>query len=244
MKQLRNFLAILCIGVAFSFTIRDLSQSASYPGGTMAMDKYFVDSMRYPAAELAAGREEIIWVGFEVSEKGEAQHPRMTTLFGESTAFQEEVKRLIADMPLWTPALDKKGNPITSDYPSAIVRFILPDSVGAGSFPQDTMVYSMTEEMPVFRGGEGTFQRYLQWTIRYPQMEKEQGKAGTVYIYFEVAPSGKIENVRCMKGVVGAPGLAKEGIRVISTMPRWQPGTMAGKPVRASMTVPIKFVLR
>lgn len=244
MKPLKHLLGILFIGIAFAFTVKDLSQKVQYPGGSTAMEKYFADSVRYPVAELAAGKEEIIWVEFEVSEKGEAQNPRMTTLFGGSTAFQEEVKRLIADMPLWTPALDKNGNTITSDYSSAIVRFILPDSVGTGPFPQDTMVYSMTEEMPMFRGREGTFQKYLQWTIRYPQMEKEQGKDGTVYIYFEVTPSGKIENVRCIKGVVGAPGLAKEGIRVISTMPRWQPGTMAGKPVRASMIVPIKFVLQ
>jgi len=245
MNKLKTLFALLCIAITFSFTIRDLSSSAYYPGGSMAMDKYFVDSVRYPAAELAAGNEDIIRVTFNVSDKGVAQNPTLTPLFGSSPAFNEEVKRLISDMAVWTPATDKKGKPAESYYYSATVRFILPDSL-IEKFPlaQDTTVLSSAEVMPQFRGGEGNFQTYLMWFVRYPQMEKEQGRDGTVYIYFEVAPSGKIENVKCQKGVPGAPGLAKEGIRVISGMPRWTPGMVGGKVVRVGMTVPIRFLLQ
>lgn len=245
MVKLKVLAALFCVTVAFSFIIKDLSQGARYPGGRSAMEKYFADSVRYPAAELSAGNEEMIYVTFDVSEKGVAQNPRMTYLFGESHGFDAEVNRLLADMPLWEPALDKRGKPVIETYNSALIRFILPDSL-MEKFPlvQDTAVLTSAEVMPAFRGNESALQTYLRWMVRYPQMEKEQGKDGTVYIYFEVAPSGKIENVKCQKGVPGAPGLAKEGIRVISAMPRWKPGMQGGKEVRVGMTIPIRFILQ
>jgi TonB family protein len=245
MKKIKALLSLLSVGLAFSFTIALQYTDAYYPGGRTAMEKYFIDSLRYPAAELATYKEEVIRVTFDVSEKGVAENPQLTSLMGGSAGFDEEVNRLIASMPTWEPATDKNGKPISSSYHSVVVRFILPDSINTDLPVQtDSTVYSFAEIMPEFKGGEKAFQTYLQWTIRYPQMEKEQGKDGTVYIYFEVAPNGKIERVMSKKGVSGAPGLANEGIRVISGMPRWNPGQMNGKPVRVSMTVPLRYTLQ
>jgi protein TonB len=75
-------------------------------------------------------------------------------------------------------------------------------------------------------------------------MEKEQGKDGTVYIYFEVAKDGTIGNVKTQKGVAGAPGLGKEAERVIRAMPPWTPGKMNGRSVKVGMTVPVRFTLQ
>jgi hypothetical protein len=244
-NRLKSGLGLFCISTAFAFTIHDLSRDAYFPGGPEAMDEYFSDSLKYPVVELEAGNEEIIRVRFSVSEKGKAMNPTLTTLFGGTPAFEAEAKRLVNDMPLWTPATDKHANPIVSYLHTAYIKFVLPDSL-CEKFPieKDTAVVVNAEEMPQFRGGEENFQTYLMWFIRYPQLEREQGKDGTVYIYFEVAPCGKIEKVLCKKGVPGAPGLAKEGIRVISGMPRWIPGKVGGKAVRVGMTVPIRFRLQ
>jgi TonB family protein len=220
---------------------------ATFPGGKTAMDNYLIDSLRYPAEEMAVGREEIVRVIFDVSAEGVAQNPQVRSLIGGSTAFEEEAKRLINAMPKWDPELNKRGNPVaTSEY--TIIRFVLPDSL-LERFPlsPDTALYpdfDSIEIMPRFQGGESSFQTYLMWTIRYPQLEKEQGKDGTVYIYFEVNKTGSIENVKCQKGVPGAPGLSREAIRVISQMPRWVPGYMKGKPVKVGMTVPVRFQLQ
>lgn len=100
-----------------------------------------------------------------------------------------------------------------------------------------------TEVMPVFPGGELAFQVYLQNSIRYPQAALDAGMDGTVYVYFEVEKDGQIGNARVVKGVPGAPDLDAEALRVISEMPDWTPGTLDGKPVKVSMTVPVKFAL-
>lgn len=107
----------------------------------------------------------------------------------------------------------------------------------------DEEVLAFAEEMPEFKGGEGAFQAYLQNNMRYPQAEKEMGKEGTVYVYFEVGKDGTIGNVSTKKGVAGAPGLSKEAERLIRSMPLWSPGSMNGRPVKVSKTVPVKFIL-
>jgi len=103
---------------------------------------------------------------------------------------------------------------------------------------------TFAEEMPTFAGGDAAFQAYLANNIKYPQMEKEMGKTGTVYIYFEVGKDGAISNVQTKKGVNGAPGFSKEAERVIKSMPKWTPGKMNGRSVKVGMTVPVRFELR
>jgi len=104
-------------------------------------------------------------------------------------------------------------------------------------------VLSFAEQMPQFPGGDDSLQSYLKKNMRYPQMEKEQGKEGTVYIYFEVAKDGTIGNVKTQKGVPGAPGFSKEAERLFKSMPPWNPGKMNGRAVNVGMTKPVRFVL-
>ncbi|HTF03478.1 MAG TPA: energy transducer TonB [Bacteroidia bacterium] len=105
---------------------------------------------------------------------------------------------------------------------------------------QDTL---SKETMPEFPGGEYAFQTYLQNNIIYPQSALDAGLDGTVYVYFEIATDGSIGNVQVKKGIPEAPDLDTEAVRVISTMPNWSPGMIDGKPVKVSMTVPVKFAL-
>lgn len=226
-----------------------LWDDATYPGGKEAVEKYMTDSMRYPEAEKKAGKEELIVVSFDISSKGVAQNPRITSLLNSSDGFNKEVERLVAGMPAWEPAKDKKGKPtVGSDY--AFVRFELPDSLlDLPPASEDTSLIKDFTKLKVdtfahYPGSEYAFHRYLQSTIRYPRMEKEMGKDGTVYIYFIIEQNGKVTNVKCVKGVPGAPGLEKEAMRVISNMPRWAPTMVEGKAMRSSMTVPVRFTLQ
>lgn len=104
-------------------------------------------------------------------------------------------------------------------------------------------VYSKADTMPSFPGGELEFQQFLVQNVRYPMMEKEQGKMGTVYVSFRVETDGRITHVQCKRGVEGAPGLCREAVRVIGLMPNWNPGTVNGKNVTVEMVMPMKFTL-
>lgn len=98
--------------------------------------------------------------------------------------------------------------------------------------------------MPEFPGGREAFALYLQNSVRYPQEEKMKGMQGTVYVSFIVEKDGSVTNVHAVKEVAGAPGLTEEAERVIREMPKWSPALLNGKPVRMTVTQPIKFVLQ
>lgn len=105
-------------------------------------------------------------------------------------------------------------------------------------------VHPFAEKMPQFPGGQAEFTKYLQMNIHYPDSAKKYGREGTVYVYFVVNKDGRISDVKCMRGVGGAPELTEEAIRVIQAMPQWEPGRMNGKAVNVGMTVPIRFQLQ
>ena len=109
--------------------------------------------------------------------------------------------------------------------------------------PDSTQILTFAEEMPQFPGGQNAFNKYLQENIKYPSAEKKAGKDGTVYVTFVINANGTVDSVRCVRGVEGAPGLCAEAVRVMSEMPAWEPGKMNGKPVRVTMTVPVRFTL-
>lgn len=102
-------------------------------------------------------------------------------------------------------------------------------------------VYNEVQIMPRFRGDVN---KYLADHIQYPEVEKEAGITGTVYVSFVIEKDSTITGVKVMRGVPGGPGLDKESVRVISTMPKWIPGTQDGILVRVRYNIPIHFQLR
>jgi protein TonB len=83
--------------------------------------------------------------------------------------------------------------------------------------------------------------KFLQDNIKYPIIAKESGIQGTVYVTFVVERSGAVTDVKILRGIGG--GCDEEALRVVKNMPRWEPGTQRGKPVRVQFNMPIKFTL-
>ena len=102
-------------------------------------------------------------------------------------------------------------------------------------------VFYVVEDMPEFPGGTNALRKYIATHIVYPEIAKENGITGKVFIQFVVNKKGKIEQVKVMRGV--DPSLDKEAIRVIKSLPKYKPGKQRGKPVKVSFTVPINFQL-
>lgn len=97
------------------------------------------------------------------------------------------------------------------------------------------------EHMPMFEGGDAGIFKYLKENTNYPILAKEAGIHGTVHLKFVVGKNGKIRNIEILKGVNKL--LNDEAIRVVKSMPDWNPGTQHGKPVSVYYTLPIKFTL-
>lgn len=102
-------------------------------------------------------------------------------------------------------------------------------------------IFTVVEESPSYPGGDEARIRFLQQNIQYPQMARESGIQGTVYVTFVVEKNGAVTDVRVLRGIGG--GCDEEAVRVIKAMPKWNPGKQRGKPVRVQFNMPIKFTL-
>lgn len=100
------------------------------------------------------------------------------------------------------------------------------------------------DKAPEFPGGPNEMYRFFAVNVHYPQLEKEKGISGTVFIRFVVEPNGTITNISAVHEVEDAPGLTREAMRVISMMPHWKPAQKNGKPVRGEVVIPVKFKLQ
>lgn len=107
---------------------------------------------------------------------------------------------------------------------------------------EEQQIFMVVESMPEFPGGEAALTKYLFENIEYPQMAKESGIQGRVFVTFVVERDGKVTDVKVLRGIGG--GCDEEAIRVVKNMPKWTPGKQRGKPVRVQFNLPIKFTLQ
>ena len=102
-------------------------------------------------------------------------------------------------------------------------------------------VFDVVEQMPVYPGGMQDLMRYLATNIKYPKEAQEDGKQGRVIVQFIVDKNGAVTNVNVVRGV--DPALDAEAIRIVSAMPKWEPGMQKGQPVNVKFTLPVNFKL-
>lgn len=102
-------------------------------------------------------------------------------------------------------------------------------------------VFTFAEEMPSFPGGDEELYAYIAQNIQYPEIAKKAGTEGKVIVEFTVGKDGRVSNVKVIKGI-GA-GCDEEAVRVIRSMPKWNPGKQNGVAVPVRITVPIQFKL-
>ncbi len=100
----------------------------------------------------------------------------------------------------------------------------------------------IVEKMPSFPGGDVALVNFLSENVRYPVNAQNAGVEGRVICEFVVNTDGSIVNIEVLRSV--HPDLDNEAKRVIKSMPKWQPATAKGKPVRVKYTMPINFRLK
>lgn len=97
------------------------------------------------------------------------------------------------------------------------------------------------EQMPAFPGGEAAFIQYLNNNMKYPQKAKADGVEGKVYLSFIIGTTGKVKEIAVIQGV--SKEINAEAIRLIASMPKWEPGKQSGKPVAVQLYRTIEFKL-
>ena len=104
----------------------------------------------------------------------------------------------------------------------------------------DSKVFVAVEVMPQFKGGNKALMEYLMMNVKYPESAAKAKQQGRAVVGFVVRKDGTVSDVYIVKST-GYDVLDNEAMRVVKSMPAWEPGKQKGKPVDVKYFVPITF---
>ena len=210
-------------GVA-EHTVNDLDSKPEFPGGIEASKKYIAENLIYPEEAKRQGIRGRVLVVTGIDRDGTVKvlgieksvHPLL----------DEEAKRVISSMPKWKPGI-KDGKPMR-------LKITIPVNFGVAEHSIDEL-----DRKPEFPGGYDVCIKYLAVNVKYPKEAAKRKIQGRVIVDFVVNRDGSITDANVVKSVHYL--LDEEALRVVKTMPKWNPGILDGKPVRVKYSLPINF---
>jgi periplasmic protein TonB len=131
---------------------------------------------------------------------------------------------------------------VEADQNTEVQEYVAPVRSDEEESAEEAQIFMVVESMPEYPGGESALYTFLGENIKYPQMAKESGIQGRVFVTFVVERDGRVTDVRVLRGIGG--GCDEEAIRVVQSMPKWTPGKQRGKSVRVQYNLPVKFTLQ
>ncbi len=92
-----------------------------------------------------------------------------------------------------------------------------------------------------FVGGAAAMKKWIQENVVYPEISRELGDQGRVYVSFVVEQDGSITGIDIPRSLTVE--LDREAKRLVREMPKWTPGSVKGENVRSRCRLPITFTL-
>lgn len=110
-------------------------------------------------------------------------------------------------------------------------------------FGKDTILaYVSVQQPPEPKGGLKALYMFIAQNIRYPKNSRAMGIQGKVIVSFIVEEDGSIGHIRVLRSVWD--DIDAEAVRIISKLPKWNPGLQDGKPVKVVYSIPISFSIK
>ena len=116
------------------------------------------------------------------------------------------------------------------------------EQVTEEAVPQSKKVYESVEQMPEFPGGMEGLMRYLQQNVQYPPIAVQNNVQGRVILQFVIDETGQVGDVEVVRSV--SEEVDAEAVRVVKSMPKFEPGRQNGEPVAVWYTLPIAFKMQ
>lgn len=206
--------ALGSILLAFEWTSREVSASTL---GAIAVSDIFEEEIENTVQETPP-------------EQLEQPEPEPETIIEELTIVEDDVK--VADIKIDTEA-DENTQTSTKVVQVTEVE-IVEEEV-------EPIAFAVVEDKPMFPGGDAALMKFIAENTKYPEIAKENGIQGRVFVQFVIDKNGSVTKVQIAKGV--DPYLDSEAVRVVKTIPNWAPGKQRGKAVPVTYIVPINFKL-
>lgn len=109
---------------------------------------------------------------------------------------------------------------------------------------EEIIPFVLVEQKPTFEGKNANeFSRWVNTKLVYPEIAKENGSQGRVYLSFIVDKDGSVTDVKVLRSSSDAT-LDNEAVRVVKSSPKWEPGRQRDRAVKVTYTFPVVFTLR
>lgn len=230
---------------------------------TVALMKYLTGNMRYPVAALQSKATGKVYIGFVVNKEGTVEQVKVVKK--SHWALDKEALRVVKEMPRWEVPGQQLGQPVSVSFTVPItfnMSIATPAQVQAimadrSQQAQATVATQLTEARaqlaadtapgadtaPVFPADPLGAINYISKHLQYPLDARRGRKEGVVMVAFTVQADGAVSGARVTKSLF--PSLDAEVLRVVNSMPPWNPATHDGKPVATPLgDIPITFRLR
>ncbi|MEY8245279.1 TonB family protein [Heminiphilus faecis] len=106
---------------------------------------------------------------------------------------------------------------------------------------EDKVYEAIVDVRPTFPGGDEKLMEWISQHIQYPQNAYNSHIQGRVIIQFLVNEDGSVGDAQIIRSVF--PSLDEEALRVVTTLPKFNPAILDGKAVEYWFTIPIIFRL-
>lgn len=83
------------------------------------------------------------------------------------------------------------------------------------------------------------FYKFIGSGLRYPELARESGIQGKVYVHLKIDATGKCIPIGIYKGL--HESLDFESIRIFNKMPNWTPSKKNGKAIDSYTIIPVNF---
>ncbi|MFC2111538.1 energy transducer TonB [Bacteroidota bacterium] len=136
----------------------------------------------------------------------------------------------------------KNESPKTEEVVEVLTKELI-EVNNESSYKPNEEIFVSIEQLPTYVGGEQARIDFINANLKYPELAKEQGIQGTVYVTFIVEKDGSLSEAKIIRGIGG--GCDEEAIRIVKLMPNWNPGKLRGNAIRIHLpfNMPIKFTI-
>lgn len=201
-----------------------------------SVQQWIAKNVKYPREAREKNIEGKVYVQFIIEKDGSTSNAKI--IRGIDPLLDNEALRVVNEMPKWKPG-KQRGQEVRVNY-TLPINFALNNPKDAqNSSESGPDVFIVVETMPTFPGGNP--QNWIAKNIKYPAIAIDNGIQGKVFVQFVIEKDGSITDTKVIRGVDAS--LDNEALRVIKTMPNWNPGKQKGNAVRVLYTMPIVFAL-
>lgn len=228
------------------------------------MLEYVYTKIKYPELARKNNNQGLVVVRFIINKKGLLESPEIMKSLGDG--MDEEVLRVVENMPPWTPGI-QNGKKVNV-YFNLPIKFKLADEeppvekttrpivvIKDPSASINDEVLTKVDQMPMFPGcdeitdvaerkscADQKMLQHIYTNIKYPELARKTGSQGTVVVRFIVDKNGNIVKPEVVRSV--GFGCDTEVLRVVGTLPNWNPGIHEGEKVDVYFNLPVKFKLQ